>query len=528
MAKRFATVFFITIGIALACVVVFAMVLFLAPGFSVFGIKYIAKGTHIVTKNATITSPNSIRVEVDEVPIQVVFSQKYAFSVEYYDNYNGLTSSKIDDPSISISEEKDGTTVIKVTSFKKFIYENNNSVRYIKITMPSAAVGGIRQGQNKFTVLSKSSSVTFSKEVTDNYNPKFKNLKIESSGKIKTLTSVATENYELKTINSILITKDETESINAKNYYLTSTGGKIVVQRDVEGDISAKTKNARIQILSCNNFTADSGFGDIYSADKEKGITVNGKANISTTAGVVDIDSILGSVEKSEIQTKTGNVQIKKVYDLNLTTTRGFVKIVSGRNLSVTTSSGSINVESASEAIKAKSKRGKITLGGDNGVLYNATVESTYGDVSVTSASGTTKIDTIKADVLFINNNSSNITINAGGNLTADKLIGAVNVNVEGDATLSFKSFTQKSTIVGKKENSIITINLLNNEIKTFSYNLEGKDAFLIEYNANDPENSRQAEKSTNLTSSIEMVGKPLLTATNVGKLVVNFKSENN
>ena len=43
--------------------------------------------------------------EVDEVPIQVVFSQKYAFSVEYYDNYNGLTSSKIDDPSISISEE---------------------------------------------------------------------------------------------------------------------------------------------------------------------------------------------------------------------------------------------------------------------------------------------------------------------------------------------------------------------------------------------------------------------------------------
>lgn len=531
MAKRFANVFFITLGIILSCVVVFALVLFLAPGLSVFGVKYIAKGTHIVNVNSPIsdkmegnTFSGSIKVEVDDIPVYVTFSQRYVYEIEYYDNFNGLTTSKIDDPSISFSKEPDGTAVIKITSFKKFIYENNNSTRYVKLQIPSAVVGGTKAGQTNLTILSKTSDVIFSDATDDNYNPYFRNLKIETNGKIIAQTKVIADNYSLKTINAIEIGSDENTSINATNYTLESTGGKIVVDRDVTGDITATTKNARIQVLSCKNLIADSGFGDVYSSNKDKGIIVRGVANIKTTAGIVEIDSILGESEKSIIETTSGNVTVKKAYDIDLTTTRGFVKVISARKANVKTSSGSVTVETATESVDVTTKRGKVILGGESNVLYNPTVTSTFGKVTVLSASGTAKIETIKADVNFVNSDASNIKINAGGNLTADKLIGAVDIEVSGNAEISYANFTQKSKIVGTNEKSLITIRMYNNESTTFSYNLEGNDVTLFEYNIDDPENNYQIGKSTNLTSSPEMVGKPLLTATNKGRLVVYYK----
>lgn len=531
MAKRFANVFFITLGIILSCVVVFALVLFLAPGLSVFGIKYIAKGTHIVSESTAIsdkmtdrTFSGSIKLEVDDIPVYVTFSQRYVYEIEYYDNYNGLTNSKFDDPSIEYSKEPDGTAVIKISSFKKFIYENSNSTRYVKLQIPSSVVGGTRAGQTSLTILSKTSNITFADSANDNYDPYFRNLKIETNGKINAQTKVIADNYSLKTINAIEIGEDENTSINATNYTLESTGGKIVVNRDVAGDITATTKNARIQVLSCKNLIADSGFGDVYSASKDKGMVVRGVANIKTTAGVVEVDSILSETEKSIIETKTGNVTIKKAFDVDVTTTRGFVKVNSARKSNIKTSSGSVTLETSTESVNVTTKRGKVFLGGEGNVLYNPTISSTFGKVNVGSASGTVKIETIKADVNFVNGDASNIKINAGGNLTAENLLGAVNVEVAGNAEISYANFTQKSTIVGTNAKSLITIRMYNNESTTFSYNLEGNDVTLFEYNIDDPDNNYQIGKSTNLTSSAEMVGKPLLSATNAGRLVVYYK----
>ena len=531
MGKRLANVLLITLGIALGGVFVFALVLFLAPGLSVFGVKYIASGTHVINDSYILTEEldggtfsGSIRIETDQVPISIVFSQKYTYQVEYYDNYNGLTTSKIDDPSIEFSKDKDGTAVIKVKSFKKFIYENNSSNRYIRLLIPSTIIGGTKEGETSLEIISKSSSVSFADEVEDYYDPYFRNLSIETSGKITSSTKIKADNYSLKTINSINITEDEVANINATNYILNSTGGKIIVDRDVVGDINATTKNARIQILTCNNFTAKSGYGDIYSARKDAPIKINGIANIETTAGIVDIDTISGTSGKSVISTKTGNVKITKVQDLDLTTTRGFVRVVSGRKVNVTTSSGSITVETATESVTATTKRGKVNLGGQSNKLYNPTVNSTFGDVSVVSASGSVSITTVESDVDFVNSDASNITLTVGGELKATKLLGAVNITVDGNANIEFASFTQKSTITGTDANSLIDVKLLNNDGNTFSYNLEGNKASLYEYNVEDPENHYQIGISTSLTSSADKVGKPLLTISAQGRLVVYYK----
>ena len=531
MAKRFALIFFVTLGIVLGCASLFALVLFMAPGLSIFGIKYIAKGTHVINETCVIAEKmdggnfsGSIRVEVDDIPVHVVFSSRFAYQVEYYDNYNGLTNSNFDDPSIDFEKDADGTAVIKITSFKKFVFENPNSTRYIKLLIPSSVVGGTNAGNTNLKIVSKTSPVHFYDEVNDNYDPVFKNIEIETYGKVTSSTKVTAETYTLKTINAISITSNEVETINAENYILDSTGGKIVVNRDVVGDITATTKNARIQILTCNNFIANAGYGDVYSASLDRGIVINGSANITTTAGRVDIDSILGSLDKSVINTKTGNVTIKKAMDVDITTTRGFVKINSTRNAGVTTSSGSIVVEEATNKIVAKSRRGKVVLGGEESILYNPTVETVFGEVDIMSASGSVKVNTIDADVTFTNADASDIAMNIGGNLTATNLIGLVDIEVSGTANVEFSNFTQRTNIVGTSTSSTIIVKMLNNEASSFSYNLQGNDASLFEYNTEDTKNHFQIERAPNIISSADMVGKPLLAVSSKGRVMVYYK----
>lgn len=529
MAKRLANIFFISLGIALACVVVFVLVLFLAPGLSIFGVKYIASGTHVISENSSIYEKignfnYSVRIETDEIPVQVVLSStSYTYNIEYYDNYNGFTTSSFDDPSIEFSKEADGTAVVKISSFKKFIYENGNSNRYVKLVIPASFVSNTKPGETDLTVISKSSNVSFVNEIETRV-PYFRNIKIETNGKVNTSSVVLAKNYSLKTINAIKITEDEKTNINAENYILNSTGGKIVVDRPVAGDINATTKNAKIKILSCNNFIANSGYGDICSSRDDVGITINGYANISATAGIVKIDSILGTSEKSTITTTSGNVEVKKAYDIDVKTTRGFVKVVSAQNLNIETSSGSVTAEEVTAGVNVKTKRGKVNLGGENSVLYNPVVSSIYGKVTVTSASGRVKIETTKADVTFVNKDADNLSFNVGGNLSATKLVGKVNVEVSGNASLDFTQFTTNSVIKGTGEKSAITIKLLNNLRTSISYNLNGNEARLLEYNTAEPDNSYQVNKSTNITSPTEQVNRPLLSATNAGSLIVYCK----
>jgi predicted RNA-binding Zn-ribbon protein involved in translation (DUF1610 family) len=111
--------------------------------------------------------------------------------------------------------------------------------------------------------------------------------------------------------------------------------------------------------------------------------------------------------------------------------------------------------------------------------------------------------------------------------ISATKLLGAVNVTVDGNADIEFATFTQKSTINGTNAGSEIVVKMLNNDGNTFSYDLEGNNVSLYEYNVEDPENHYLVGISTSLTSSADKVGKPLLSISTKGKLVVYYKDTN-
>lgn len=535
MAKRFTTVFFITLAIAVLCVAIFTLVLFMAPGMSVFGLKYIATNTHVVSEKFAISDAlkeelgganfsGSIRVEVEDVPVHVVFTQGWHYEVVYYDNYSGLTTSKFDDPSIAVSKDSDGTAVIKVTSFKKFIYENANSTRYVNIMIPAATVaeGSALGGQTDFTVKANTSNVSFGEERADNFDPYFHKISIETAGSVSSSINLKTDTYSLKTLNAINIGSETAKAINADNYLLNSTGGNVVVNRDVPGNLEVKTNNSSIKILSCENFTANSGWGDISCVDPEKDIVIRGKANITTTAGRVEIGTIGGTSELSVISTKTGSVDIKKVYDAELTTTRGFVKVNSARNIKTTTSSGSVTIEEATASLNITTKRGKVYLGGENSVVVNPTVVSTFGRVYVNSASGKAYIETTNANVEFKNRDANDVVLKVGGKLTASKLVGKVDITVDGESTISFEQFNDDSKITNNGS-GYMTINLLNTKVADFAYSLEGGEVKLMEFNTEDPSGHRQVSVPASVITGGSL-GQPKLTVTSKGNMVVYCK----
>lgn len=534
MAKRFAMVFFITLAVAVLCVASFVLVLFMAPGMTVFGLKYIQTGTHVVSKHFQITTaleeagyPNgefsgSIRVEVDDIPVQVVFTLGWNYEVVYYDNYSGLTLSKIQDPSITCTRDDDGTAVLKVTSFKTFIYENGNSTRYIKLLIPANRVSDSLAGQTDLTIKADKASVSFADEKPDNFDPYFHKISIETAGGVYSSLNLKADTFEYTTLNTITLGESVSTAINATNYILKSTGGKIEINRPIEGDLQAITNNASVKLLSCDNLKINCGWGDVSCSNPEKDIVVNGTANITTTAGRITLGSVLGETGTSIINTKTGTVHIKKIYDAEITTTRGHVFVNSSRNLKTTTSSGAITIEEATASTNVTTKRGKVVLGGENAVVVNPTVQSTFGKVLATSTSGKVSIETTNANVEFTNKDSTEIVLKVGGTLKATKLMGVVDIVVDKNAVLEFADFTENSKIVNNGAGSSMTISILTKKASEFAYALEGTEVKLMEYNVDDPANHRQLEVSTIVTGG--QIGMPKLSVTSKGSMVVYCK----
>ena len=122
-----------------------------------------------------------------------------------------------------------------------------------------------------------------------------------------------------------------------------------------------------------------------------------------------------------------------KIKDGTIITQRGSVTIKSVSNATIDTNVGNVIVEESLGSIVAKTKRGNITLGGENLTMNNATVFSRLGKVNLKSADGTTSVETISSNVNIKNRTSENFTIKCGGKLNAEGLTGKVNIFAEKD-----------------------------------------------------------------------------------------------
>lgn len=503
MTKRFFATLLIVLAVLIFLGAAFFLVLFLAPGFSVFGLKYIAADTravavnkmslteYIVNRDANdeytstsqvYNSVTGIKVESTEIAVNFILSQGWDFEVEYYDNYNGFTTTNIEYPSITVGFANNIIS-IKTSEFEKIIGEMANSKRYLNIYLPLKDVGSTRVNEIDLEVNSKRSNINFTKEQgnADARYAQFKTLKISTGGTLGTDSPMTANNFVWKTSRKIDIS-DSGNFITAQSYELESTGSSITVSAPVVGDLKATTDYGNISFQRVG--------GSLYATTEHGNIigngdsTVSGLVFLSTKSGSVNIKTIVGPNGNSTIETHSGNVNIDTLENAEITTTRGEVNIRSLNSAKITTNMGKVTVEEVKADVDINTKRGNVYVGGTDMVVNNPKIFSRLGKVFVYSASGETTIETISGNVDFTNTDSTAININCGGKLTTANLTGAVTIVAEKDATLGFGLITDDVNITlgdDCKDLSMFCTETLMNEVR---YSLEGR--YVEVYTQND------------------------------------------
>ena len=520
MSKRLASVIFVVLASCIFLVACYCLVLFLAPGFSAFGVKYIRSNVHLFHTGACKISDTkafsstgfsgNIIVETNEVPVNIIYTEGQEYYFDYYDNYQGFTTSKFDDPSFSITRDAAGNAVIKTTEFKKFIYESSSSERYLNIYIPLASVCGDFAYGTNLSITTNTGTVTFTKEQLDDKRvATHGNLTVNNtSSKVVYEANVHAVNFNQTTNNSIKMLVDQNKEVYATNYKLESKLGKISVLESVVGDISAKTESGDIQIVACKNFVAESNFGDISCVKKDEVIHVRGIVILKTQAGAVELGDVEGNGD-TVIATGGGSVEINKIKDATITTTRGSVKIKSLSNAKIETNIGKVTVNEALESISVSTKRGNIVLGAEGLTVNNPTVFSRLGKVTLAAASGKVNIETVSSAVSFTNTSSQDITITSGGKLSASKLTGVITINAKADTSLDFAKITNQTKIVLADTCHNITIIANNNTEKDTKFYFSGRNVIRYEDEAKVKEgNIIQSEGTVVTDAYISVEGK--------------------
>ena len=294
MAKRFTAIFFIVLGIVVFLTIAFFLVLMLAPGFSAFGLKYVAIGARKYDSGKVVITDEigefsgSVKIDVEEVPVYVYYTNTdYSISVKYHDDYSGFTKTNIDRPSLEISKGDDGSALIKAIGFKKFLFLNSNTTRYLSVYIPLTMVTGGASGTKSLSITSKSSDIEFHR-ITDGeeaQNPKMNVIDLTTSGTITYNTRVVANTFRLKTPNSIRIDSEYSTIVEATNYDLQSKSGRITAEIPIKGDFSAKTNLLDIRLISCRNLTIQSIHGNVKCYNKEDKINVSGTVSIQNKSG---------------------------------------------------------------------------------------------------------------------------------------------------------------------------------------------------------------------------------------------------
>lgn len=492
MAKRLAIAFFVVLGVCIFLVAGFLLVLFLAPGFSAFGIKYIAKDTHVVSyEDQTINSfldisagefQGHLTINSTEVPIEICFastgSSAGAIRFMYKDNFNGITNSTFDDPSLEIKKGANGSVEITTHEFTKFVYESSTSTRLLKIFIP---IDFVKNKNTDLIINSKTSDVKFFMENQMDFSSVayFKNLTVKTSGKIEISSEIECETYTQTSDSSIEIGVGRKSNINATNYVLISNGGKIIVKRNIVGDLQAKTTRGDIKFISCENLIATTEDGEIGCANEKALAAVVGNAKITTKSGnvtlgkVYDNETATNIIDKTIISTSSGNVSIENMADGTITTVRGSVSVKSANNVKIVTNTGKVTLEEAIEAVDVETKRGNIILGGLT--MNNIKAFSRLGKITVKTASGTADVQSISGNIEFANTNCTDIKINAGGKLKATNLSGKVEITAGKDIDVTFDQITDDTTITLKDTVTFAKITAISNTARDTRFYLKGK-----------------------------------------------------
>ena len=460
-SKRTLALVLSIVGIILVIPMVLAVVMIIAPGIEIFGIKYVSArvGKFEQTINESYLYDNNIHLETNSVPVTITFGEgSGAYGVQFVQHYQGFTKGE-NTAGVEITNATGGTyggtgdVYIKVKEYQKFIWANQAQDFYLKIKLPSSYItsGKIYVNSNTSDVTFSSTSATRTLNTIDVTTKGL--LKFDSRFNITGTCSICS-NGEIIVGDNLKVSggiKIKTDNANVK------------INDSISGNIDFESNSGNLTFVSCANLIAKTHIGNITCSN-----AVNGNVNIETNYGNVNIPTISGS--SNVIKSTYGNVDIATANAGNFTieASRGNVNLGSVGNVTVTTGTGNITVGASNGSVTLSSNGGGNVL--VTGQVYgNATVTTNGGSAIFAKAVGSKlKVTTNGGEVKFVtcqtleantgngkisafetsNTVNGNATITtSGGNISINTIAGSTNTISTSRGSVTVDSLSGTSTI---------------------------------------------------------------------------------
>ncbi len=458
MARKVLSIIIIILACAVLFVVGCAVIMFLAPGVEIFGIRYVAPNQDD-SYYRKLSDPfgGNVIIESVEVPVEISYEwQLDRVEIEYRQEFIGFTTTPRTDQRIEQYVEG-GDLYIKAHDLKAFIYANKTDKdgEYLKVRLPQSFVG------RKISVVSETSSVKYNAAGSS----KQSEIEIDTKGSVSFEGAV---NADMLTI----VTKQElTLESNISVGVLNIKGGtyNININSQIASTLNIETGNGSLILGSANNVVNfKSTSGSLKAKDGEK-LSIT-KANIETYSGNVHIDEISGS-ETTTIKTKVGSINIGKAKKLSIENPRSAITVGSVEDCNILGGIGVVTVEEVTNALAVETKSGYIYLGTTEKIVNNPTAKATTGKVFARNVSGVVKLTSTHSDIEMTGNNVTSVNIESGGGFVGSGILGKIDIVADGDVDVQVDKITDDINITTKDRCKNVVLTFATNSITDFNYN---------------------------------------------------------
>lgn len=396
--KGFFSYLFIFLGIALACVLICAIIMFFSPGTKIFGISYYNLKGELNFEEVTVYNSSNEIVKNDDGSNKTIEINTFETNVSQFKTIE-INSNIFDvefvQRSTSTSESIKNLFKIAIScSTQGYTKQENNKLKFtpkyfedskkLQINL-EAPVGFLSFGNNckvivkmpadfssELNIVVNSESGNVKLGGTSNTNEQFGTLNASSlniktnKGKIYT-----TKLFEMSTAHSTIDSSLETESGNieigqklvANNLNITTKTGAIKL---IDNEIQANTFtcNAENAFITLDNIIANKidfnvKYGKIYAKQLQGNVEFTDKtSNCDLQADTITGFLKIGTMNEESISTKS-NID---------------VTLIKGEIIACTT--GNINIGEIQSTSQLRTAKGEINIPKVNGILNITTVSS--------------------------------------------------------------------------------------------------------------------------------------------------------
>ena len=435
------------------CVIVFcfmALVVFMmiAPGTSVFGVKYISAVIGKYDKSTSVDIMGDLYLDTYDLPVTIgVGTSGETIGVHLVQKYQGFTKSK-NTPGVSIKNKEggeyksgsSGEAHVSINQYQKFVWANSSREAYVEVILPVAYGAG---ASRSIYVNSKSSAITVKGVGGELNNVSIKTGKgVVFDGGVKVNGTLTLNVKEGVTLGSNVQAKDVSASIE-------NAGLKIA--NNLNGNLSFTSKSGNINFAGCNgDVTIATSSGNITATDKIDGnakfTTAYGVISVKDIGGDLTIDSNSGVVTSgnvsgfAKVATKRSDITLGNIGGGNITSGTGDITVGNvTTNFAATTTTGDITCGGVGQNVdKVKTQKGKITFSGE--IMGKVVIEqSTSGDILLGKCGSIESIITTGGSVKGYNSEgivvSGNAKVSTGkGSVTISSIGGNADISSTGGA----------------------------------------------------------------------------------------------